>query len=118
MIGRAETVPHRMMEYYLLACWTVISPVMILGILMFYCYDVIALTPPSYYKWDRSIGGWAQDDDGNQISFSYERGASATIWLLHLLTLIWIPFFLIKAFFKNGKFRISNFYNHPSILFS
>ena len=64
MIGRAETVPHRMMEYYLLACWTVISPVMILGILMFYCYDVIALTPPSYYKWDRSIGGWAQDNDG------------------------------------------------------
>jgi hypothetical protein len=38
------------------------------------------------------------------------------IILLHVVVLIWIPFFLVKALFKNGTFSFSNWRKHDDAI--
>lgn len=87
--------------WYIRICGTVISPLLITVIVVAFLYDMIvsqnglklrALTDyrlynielikvimtlkfqinaPGYKKWDPTIGSWAQDENGNDISYPY-----------------------------------------------
>ena len=52
MTNKGKALWRTIFQSYLLATWTVISPIMITGILGFYLYDVIALHPPQYRHWN------------------------------------------------------------------
>ena len=100
MTNKGSALWRRIFTGYLLITWTVISPVMITGILGFYVYDVVAVNPPSYRHWNETIGFWNRDENGTALFYEYEAGGKATIWILHLFVLIWLPIFFIKSFYK------------------
>ena len=62
------------------------------------------------------MGSWQKDSNGTEIKFPYDAAGTTTIILLHIFALIWIPVYLIKAFFKNRRFSFSNWRAHDKAL--
>ena len=69
-----------------------------------------------YYKWDESIGGWAQDENGEEVVFSYDAAGTAVIILLHIGVLAWIPFYFIKSLILNGKAKFAHWTEHAQAI--
>ena len=79
---------------------------MITGILGFYVYGVIAVNPPAYRHWNSTSGFWDRDENGTALTYPYEPAGKATIWMLHLFVLIWMPIFFVKSFYKGKSVSI------------
>lgn len=94
----------------------VLSPLLIFGVLIYFLID-IAQNPPSYKRWDASIGNWQEDEDGNELRFQYDAVGMSVIAILHVICLMWIPIFLIKSLWKDGRFSFSNWRYDEAILF-
>ncbi|CBY18648.1 unnamed protein product [Oikopleura dioica] len=118
MIGDEEkSVVVKVCRLFLKACWTVLSPGLILFVLVFFMVDIIS-NPPTYKVWDKATGDWKWDElTQDYLKQEYSAAGSAVIAVLHVLCLIWIPIMLIKTLFKDGKFSFKNWKNDEAIIY-
>jgi len=56
----------------------VLSPLLIFGVLIYFLID-IAQNPPSYQKWDSSIGSWEVYENGTEIKTQYDATGMTVI---------------------------------------
>ena len=130
MLGSPQNIFDRIYRYFLLVCWTVISPLVILAILIYYIIDVFVSkrtvkdsnyhifkqNPPLYKRWDSETGNWMINEDLQDCEtdcelFEYDALGTAVIAVVHIIAIIPIFIFIVRSFYKNKSFNFGNFKN-------
>merc|ERR1712218_261787 len=115
MLGSPQNIFDRIYRYFLLVCWTVISPLVILAILIYYIIDV-SQNPPLYKRWDSETGTWMINEDLTDREtdcelFEYDALGTSVIAVVHIIAIIPIFIFIVRSFYKNKSFNFGNFKN-------
>ncbi|RXM27331.1 Sodium- and chloride-dependent transporter XTRP3A [Acipenser ruthenus] len=88
MIGHR---PH----WYWKITWSVVSPVLIIGLFIFYTADYIMGGTPTYQAWDSNLG--------KTVTKEYPPYAQAVIGLLLVTSMICVPLVALITFIKKKK---------------
>ena len=130
MLGSPQNIFDKVYRYFLFVCWTVISPLVILAILIYYIIDVTVSTifsrfkshiylkqnPPMYKRWNSETGTWMINEELTNCEsdcelFEYDALGTAVIAVVHIIAVIPILIFIVKSFYKNKTFSFGNFKN-------
>jgi len=111
MLGPASNIFDKFYRFFLVASWSVTSPLLILGILVYYIIDV-AGNPPTYKRWSATIGGWLPNPETGDISWEYDALGTTMTVIIHLAVVLPIFGFMIAALYrKSSGFKWSNVQN-------
>jgi len=102
MVGPPSNIFDSFYRKFLMVSWAVTSPLLILGILVYYIIDVSG-NPPTYKRWSASLGGWLTNPLTGTDAFEYDALGTAITIVIHLAVVLPILGYMIAALYRKAN---------------